>query len=100
MFSSLLLDSNDSVIADRLSRLQDDLRALTLTTREEYQAAVYSMVNRVINLGDSMQPLAQVTSRPAVVGDLTSNLELLNQDASDIASELLRIENNAGDLYN
>ena len=46
MFNSLLLDSNDSVIADRLSRLQDSLRSLTLSTREDYQAAVSPLVIR------------------------------------------------------
>jgi hypothetical protein len=100
MFNSLLLDSNDSVIADRLSRLQDSLRGLTLSTREEYQAAVYSMVNTVLNLGDNMQTLTQIRSKPAIVGDLSRNLTLLNQDSNDIAAEILRIENSAGDLYN
>jgi len=100
MFNSLLLDSNDSVIADRLSRLQDSLRGLTLSTREEYQAAVYSMVNTVLNLGDNMQTLTQIRSKPAIVGDLSQNLTLLNQDSNDIAAEILRIENSAGDLYN
>jgi hypothetical protein len=100
MFNSLLLDSNDSVIADRLSRLQDSLRSLTLSTREDYQAAVYSLVNTVLNLGDNMQTLIQVRSKPAIVGDLTQNLTLLNQDSNDIAAEILRIENSAGDLYN
>lgn len=100
MFSSLLLDSNDSVTADRLSRLQDSLRALQLSTREGYQAAVYSMVNAVLNLGDEMQTLENVRPRPAIVGDLTTNLTRLNQDSTDIAAEMLRIESNAGDLYN
>ena len=90
MFNSLLLDSNDSVIADRLSRLQDSLRGLTLSTREEYQAAVYSMVNTVLNLGDNMQTLTQIRSKPAIVGDLSQNLTLLNQDSNDIAAEILQ----------
>ena len=100
MFSSLLLDSNDSIISDRLSRLQDALSALTLSTREEYQASVYSMVNAVLNLGDNMQTLTQLRSKPAIVGDLTTNLTLLNQDSNDIAAEIIRIENSIGDLYN
>ena len=100
MFSSLLLSSDDSVIADRMTRLQDSLRALSLSTREEYQAAVYSLVNRVLNLGDNMQSLVQVAPRPAIVGDLTQNLTLLNQDAGDIAAEMLRVEDNAAALYN
>lgn len=100
MFSSLLLDSNDSLIADRLSRLQDSLRGLDLSTREEYQAATYSLVNRVLNIGDAMQPLRQVRPRPAVCGDMTENLGLLNQDANDIAAELLRIESSTADLFN
>jgi hypothetical protein len=100
MFSSLLLDPNDSVMADRLTRLQNQLRALQLSTREDYQAAVYSLVNAVLNLGDNMQPLVPVYPKPAIVGDLTQNLTLLNQDAGDIAAEIVRIENSAADLYN
>jgi hypothetical protein len=100
VFNSLLIDSNDSIIADRLNRLQDALSTLSFPTREQYQAAIYSMVNKVLNLGDGMQKLVQVNSRPAIVGDLTTNLTLLNQDSNDIATELLRIENNSADLYN
>ena len=47
-----------------------------------------------------MQTLIQVRSKPAIVGDLTQNLTLLNQDSNDIAAEILRIGNSAGDLYN
>src|ERR1035441_1873005 len=47
-----------------------------------------------------MQSLVQVAPRPAIVGDLTQNLTLLNQDAGDIAAEMLRVEDNAAALYN
>jgi len=49
---------------------------------------VYSMVNTVLNLGDNMQTLTQIRSKPAIVGDLSQNLTLLNQDSNDIAAEI------------
>ena len=57
------------------------------------------MVNTVLNLGDNMQTLTQIRSKPAIVGDLSQNLTLLNQDSNDIAAEILRIENSACLLY-
>ena len=53
------------------------------------------MVNTVLNLGDNMQTLTQIKSKPAIVGDLSQNLTLLNQDSNDIAAEILRIERTA-----
>ena len=47
-----------------------------------------------------MQTLIQVRSKPAIVGDLTQNLSLLNQDSNDIAAEILRIEDAQENLYN
>jgi hypothetical protein len=60
----------------------------------------HSSIRQSCTSSDAMQPLNQVRSRPAVVGDLTQNLTSLNQDSNDIAAEMLRIEGNAGDLYN
>jgi hypothetical protein len=100
MLSSLLLDPNDSIIGDRLSRVQANINSLNLSTKEEYIAQIYSQVNSVLNLGDNMQELDVVTSRPAIVGDLITNFSQLNEDATDITRELLRIEDNLADLYN
>lgn len=93
--------TSDAVTANRLARLQDTLRSLEISTREEYQAEIYSLVNSVLNLQGKMQPLLPVRGgSPAAVGDLTGSLTRLNLDATDLAAELLAIENQAGDLYN
>lgn len=101
MFSLLSEDPKNALVRDRLMRLLDEIRSLKLSTREEYQAEVFSRVNRVLGLGNSMQALAAITAEgPAVVGDLTLNLLRLNQDATDIAGEILHIEDSAAQLYN
>ena len=100
MFNSILLDPNDSIISDRLSRIQSKISNLKLATKEAYIVNISSLVNSVLNLGDNMQKLHIITPHPAVIGDLTTNFRQLNEDSSDIVTELLRIEDNLAVLYN
>lgn len=99
--SSPFTDQNNALFKDRLNRIAESLRTLTLSTVEEYQAEVYSRVNAVLSRGLAMTPLAPVSSEgPAVIGDVSNNYTILNNDADDIANELLRIEDSAADLFN
>lgn len=94
-------DPNDAILKDRLSRISADLRGLKLSTVEDYQAEVYSAVNAVLDLGIAMTPFNPIAGEgPAVVGDVAANFTILNNDAADIANELLRIEDGAGSLFN
>jgi hypothetical protein len=100
MFNSFL-DSNNKLLVNRLGRAQAKILGLSLSTKEEYLAQVTSIINAVINIGYGMQPLVKIAaSTPAVVGDCTSNLETLNEDAADIADEISRLEDNASVLFN
>lgn len=101
MLNPVFTDPNDALLVDRLSRISEQLRNLVFSTAEEYQAEVYSAVNAVLSLGISMTPLAPVSSEgPAVVGDALNNFTILNNDAQDIANELLRVEDSAASLFN
>lgn len=101
MFNPVFTDPNNALLKDRLARISSQLRNLVLSTAEEYQAEVYSAVNAVLSLGIAMTPLAPVASEgPAVVGDAATNYEFLNNDAQDIANELLRIEDAAASFFN
>jgi hypothetical protein len=94
-------DPNNSLLKDRLARISERLRTIVLSTSDEYQAEVYSTVNAVLTNGIAMTPLQAIgASTPAIIGDLTNNYTTLNNDADDIANEILRIENSAADLFN
>ena len=101
MFNDQIADVNQTLLDARLTRIKTTLRALTESTLEDYQVAVYSNVNAVLNLGNRMQPLVNISPEgPAAVGDLTDNLTRLNNDATDIAQVLLATENSAAQLFN
>jgi hypothetical protein len=101
MFSSIFDDPKNEFLRDRLARLSDEISRLELSTREEFLAEIYSRVNRVLAMGTAMQPLVPVTAEgPAKIGDLVDNFTRLNQDGSDIAGHLLRMEDVAASLYN
>ncbi len=97
----IFTDPNDSLLVARLARISEELRTLTLSTVEDYQADVYSDVNSVLSLGIAMTPLKPVASEgPAVIGDVTTNYTLLNNDAQDIANEILQIEDATANSFN
>jgi len=98
MFNSS--DSTQTLLMNRLNRIAPILRALDYSTKEDYQAAVYSLVNNVIALGNNMQPIKAMTAGPAIVGDTSTNLIQLNQDAQDILSEILVVESAAARVCN
>jgi hypothetical protein len=101
MFNPIFTDPDNELLKDRLARVQERLRQLDFPTREEYQAEVFSQVNAVLARGTNMSPLSPVAGEgPAVVGDVATNTDILNQDAGDIAKELLRIEDAAARLFN
>lgn len=101
MFNSVSDDPKNELLQDRLARLADQVRLLELSTREEYQAEVYSRVNAILAMGVGMTPLFPITAEgPAVLGDLIENLSRLNKDGADIAGLILRIEDTAASLYN
>lgn len=101
MFNPVFTDPNNALLKDRLDRISEQLRTLTLSTVEDYQADVYSAVNAVLSLGLAMTPLQPIGQEgPATVGDASDNYTILNNDAQDIANEILRIEDNASQLFN
>lgn len=101
MSNPVFTDPNNAILKDRLARISAQLRNLQLSTADEYQAEVYSAINAVLSLGLAMTPLAPVASQgPAVVGDAANNYQILNNDAADIAAEVLRIEDEAASLFN
>lgn len=101
MFNPVFTDPNNALLQDRLSRVAQDLRRLSLPTAEDYQAEIYSRINAVLAIDNQMTPLKPVGSEgPAVVGDVSDNYTILNNDAEDIAKELLRVEDLASSLFN
>ena len=99
MFSSS--DPTQTLMMNRLNRIAPTLRTLGYSTKEDYQTAVYSLVNGVLNLGNTMQPPKPMGSEgPTIVGDVSVNTAQLNQDARDIASEVIAMENEAAQIYN
>jgi hypothetical protein len=101
MFNEAYTDPNSQLLVDRLARIAQQLRSITLSTMSDYQAEVYSAVNAVLSLGVAMTPLDPVGGQgPAVVGDAANNFTILNNDAADIAAETLRVEDTVADSFN
>ena len=101
MYSILRDDPQHELVRNRLERLLGEIRALRLSTREEYQAEVFSRVNGVLALGNHMLPLVPIPAEgPAVVGHVSENFGRLNHDALDIANQLLLVESSAAQMYN
>lgn len=89
------------IILNRLARLQNVLRNFVAFTQVDYQAEVYSVVNKVLNLGNKMMPPFPFAGETAaIIGDLTNNLNSLNNDGQDIAAEIVALENQIAQFYN
>jgi hypothetical protein len=89
------------IIQNRLARLQSVLRSYVAYTQVDYQAKVYSVVNQVLNLGNNMLPAFTIAGEtPAIIGGIETNLQNLNNDAQDVAAELLDIENQLAQFFN
>src|SRR5271156_5936931 len=89
------------IILNRLARVANQLRSFVAYTQVDYQAAVYSAVNGVLNLGNEMTPPAFFAGEtPAIIGDLTTYLNNLNNDGQDIAAEITSIETQIAQYYN
>lgn len=98
VFSSV---QTSQIILNRLARIQTLLRSFIAYTQVDYQAEVYSAVNAVLNLGNNMTPpyiFAKET--PAIIGDVTTNLDNLNNDGQDVAAEVTSIETQIAQYYN
>jgi hypothetical protein len=101
MFNDLLGTSANILLVNRLNRIASSISADTFSTEEEYQAAIYSAVNAIVNLGNSMTPLTPIVANtPAIVGTFSTNLVNINNDNSDILTELQSIETDAARLFN
>jgi hypothetical protein len=102
--NDLFQDNSETVNAllqARLTALQQTLRSIVYYTREDYQAAVYSALNAVLNLGNNMTPLQLIhAGTPAIVGNLENNLSILNNDAQSIVAQITDLESQASELYN
>lgn len=89
------------IILNRLARLQNILRNFVAFTQVDYQAKVYSEVNGVLNLGNQMlPPFGFAKETPAIIGDITSNLNNLNNDGQDVAAEVASLETQVAQFYN
>jgi hypothetical protein len=101
MFSDIINTDGNELIKFRLDQLQIDLRGLSLPTKIELQAAVIGRLNKILALGNTVSPLIEAgADGPAVVGDITQNLMLLNGDALGIAAVLNALEQDAAKLFN
>lgn len=101
MFRDILDSSSDEMVRFRLDLLKARARALSFPTKTEAQAEVASSINRILALGNRMSPLIRAgAAGPAVVEDVATNLELLNQDAQGIVSFLNTLEQDAAKLFN
>lgn len=101
MFRDILDSSGDELTRYRLDLLKKQARAVNAPTKTEAQALLAGSLNRVLELDGQMVPLARVASEgPAVVGDITQNLTILNDDAQGIVSLLNALEQDASKLFN
>lgn len=93
--------SSSQILLNRLQRVQNTLRSLIAYTMTDYQAAVYSRVNAILNLGNKVLPISNITPQsPATIGDIESNLNNVNVDGQDIAAEITSVENSIAQLFN
>jgi hypothetical protein len=93
--------ATSQIILNRLARLQAVLRNFVAYTQVDYQAEVYSTVNKVLNLGNKMLPIFNFGKEtPAVIGDITVPLNNLSNDGQDIAAEISAIETQIAQYYN
>lgn len=101
MLNPIFTDPNNALLQDRLNRISSKLRSVVLSTAQDYAAEIYSAINAVTSLGLAMTPLTPVVSQgPAIVGAVITNYTSLNNDAQDIANEMLRVEDLAATAFN
>jgi len=101
MFSDLSNSGELELLNARIEQVEEELRTLEVTTRQEALAAVYSRLNGVLALGNRVSPLRPVLKEgPAVAGDLDANFRILNRDAEAIVRQLLNTEDDAAKLFN
>jgi hypothetical protein len=101
MFTQIFDPSGTELMNARLQQAFVYLRGLQYATREEYQAAVYSELNRIMQLGNGMTPLVNLPREfPAKIGDIEGNLTILNNDARALVAEIMDAENQAAAAYN
>ena len=101
MFSDITTTDGQELVLERLNAFLQGVQLLSFATREEYQIAVISGLNRIFGLGNNMTPLDPVVPETPASADLIfNNCSLLNQDAQAIIKQLLSMEQDVGNLYN
>jgi hypothetical protein len=101
LFNPVFTDPDNELLKERLARVAEEPRSVTFATREEYQAEVFSRINKVLALGNRMLPVVPIgNAGPAIIGDITDNTTALNDSIEDISKEVLRIEGIAAKLFN
>jgi hypothetical protein len=101
MFDSLVKNSDQELLKARLAQAEAKLRTMTVVTKQDAMAVIFSTLNQALALGNRMTPLKPIVREgPAKSGDVDQNLAILNQDATAIIQQLLDTENNAASLYN
>jgi hypothetical protein len=101
MFNDIIADSQNIVLVARLQRAISKLTTANYSTLEEYQTAIYSAVNSVLSLRNSMQTLASIKGgTPALISNLSTNISNLSNDIIDTVSYLTGVETNAANLFN
>jgi hypothetical protein len=101
MFNDIIADSENIILVSRLQRAIPSLAAANYSTLEEYQTAIYSVVNFVLALQNAMQPLKNIKGgTPALIGDLSGNVGNLSNDITDTISYLAGVESNVANLFN
>lgn len=101
MFNKIFDTITSQILLNRLQRLQSELKNVIAYTEVDYQAAVYSKVNMILNRGNRMLPNKHIIAEsPAVIGDIEQIFTNLNSDGQDIAAELLNVEGQIAQLYN
>lgn len=101
MYRDIFESNGQELIKFRLDTLKEELRSLNIPTRPELQAEVASRLNRILSLGVGVTPLVPIPGEaPAVVGHVSTNLEILNNDGTGIVQHLTGLEQEAARLFN
>lgn len=101
MYSDIYNPTQNEVFRYRLEQARQNISSLNLPTKEEYQAAVVSELNRLMKLRGEALPLHQIMAEtPALIGDIQQNLDILNSDVRAVSAQLLATEQTAAGLLN
>lgn len=101
MYNPDFTDPQANLLTNRLARVIDTIRNLTAATKEEYQAEIYTQINKIVANGYNAAKVPYIAGQtPAKIDDFDDAITVLDEDASDIISEVLDVENSAATYYN